>query len=1274
MKHFCKVILLLFIGSLPKLSAGQKCSITASTDKGCIPQPILLTSTITGAPTGATFTYAWNFGDGLTGSQQDSVTHIYSKRGFFSPSVVISWAGGKCTATVKKQIHIYDNPKAGFVTNAQSNIFLCDIKAKHCFPDSSKKGADSAKLLTWFWNFGDGEYDSTKNPCHHYFSEGSYLVSLEVKDSNGCKNFFQKKVNVKYLKKGGLPFIDVIVTPSPDCSKPYLDVLFLNKTDTSSVKITRFVWKFGDGQEESCNLTYASCLSRWSGIMHRYLKVGKYTPMLVIENIYGCKDSMQLSPVEVFPFVFKVFVPVKKFCNVFNTQVDFYSDEDPHPNSSAYWDFGDPYARPNERTSRRWITSHSYSMPGIYTVYYRRLVDTCYRDTIMCKLIKIYGPKARILFDKDLDVVPDTPLIRRIATADLKTYFSCKDSVAYWVKQKAIITNGDTTFDDPCKGNPIKTTIGTKLNCTGQYIPIVRITYPKKILSLKDKTVYLYIKKYWYKGDAIPYKDTPVYYVNNFTPRKFHAKDTDFYSPRCNPPKLIDFTNFSLKSREYRASDDFPPGTPNKCETDYNPNYPYASDSLVYFWDFGEGNGNVSTKASPDKRASYSTEKLPQHLFLDTGCFKVNLTVKDTLTGCESKDFLYVVVQNPDAGWDRKFFDTIKNMTAALQNKFAKYGKRRGFIVHGKPCVGETQNMDLRENLPKCYVVDAHGIFDYAASVKYRLCNGVPDKSKKYHEWDTAYTGYAGGYDKTGWKTVGLTISNNFWCKDTVWYHNYKYIHDVFSDFNKNGDNFCAGDTLKAKLDRTYQEGVKFVIFNYYYVPKPRQYSLIKRDTIPFIIHKNPLGGFDTITSSITSAGMEVPPDDTVFNNLNATSNVVLTKPGKYEITTLVIDRFGCTSTVMDTVFVGHYSDFDINNRNVCVGEKITLNPYISYMKDYFQDSIIGKYWYNPVGVRGGRKPQYPEKIMWDMDGDSIPDDSTFNPKWSYKKPGLYTIHLFTKDSLDCKWQVVKKKDYIRVIGVKANFDIDSPGFQRFCNPQFFKVTDNSSVMDTTTPYFKKVNILTWRWNTGDGYAYTKDSTHKNISFVQTHNGEYIITLVVRTETKYGFNGKGCADSTAKLIKIVGPQPRFKPIGDSVGCVPFLYKVLDYSRKSRFKNWRLGDSSTVATSAKDTALVADTVYLLYKKPGIFCPQLIGADSIRDFRGNINYCYDTFPFRKCQFRVFVYPHYKAKLINDSIVCVDKPANFGDASDSVFTKWDIDFTKPRVGCVMTPSPNA
>ncbi len=47
-------------------------------------------------------------------------------------------------------------------------------------------GNDVRKIISWKWNFGDGTSSKDQNPQHTYSKQGTYNVSLRVRDSEDC--------------------------------------------------------------------------------------------------------------------------------------------------------------------------------------------------------------------------------------------------------------------------------------------------------------------------------------------------------------------------------------------------------------------------------------------------------------------------------------------------------------------------------------------------------------------------------------------------------------------------------------------------------------------------------------------------------------------------------------------------------------------------------------------------------------------------------------------------------------------------------------------------------------------------------------------------------------------------------------------------------------------------------------------------------------------------------------------------------------------------------
>lgn len=67
-------------------------------------------------------------------------------------------------------------------------------KKEALFTDKSSDPEND--IVSWFWNFGDGNTGTEQNPEHRYTKFGNYLVTLTVTDNKGLSNSISKNITV----------------------------------------------------------------------------------------------------------------------------------------------------------------------------------------------------------------------------------------------------------------------------------------------------------------------------------------------------------------------------------------------------------------------------------------------------------------------------------------------------------------------------------------------------------------------------------------------------------------------------------------------------------------------------------------------------------------------------------------------------------------------------------------------------------------------------------------------------------------------------------------------------------------------------------------------------------------------------------------------------------------------------------------------------------------------------------------------------------------------
>lgn len=128
-------------------------------------------------------------------------------------------------------------------------------------------------ILSWHWDFGDGEVSNEQHPAHYFSQPGEVNVTLSVVLPTGAY----------YLTK------PVMIRSVPDAQFTYEPVSeggevmsFENLTDTFGFSIIEWRWDFGDDTE----------FIGKDPIQHGYLNTGIYTVQLSITSSYGCFDIM----------------------------------------------------------------------------------------------------------------------------------------------------------------------------------------------------------------------------------------------------------------------------------------------------------------------------------------------------------------------------------------------------------------------------------------------------------------------------------------------------------------------------------------------------------------------------------------------------------------------------------------------------------------------------------------------------------------------------------------------------------------------------------------------------------------------------------------------------------------------------------------------------------------------------------------------------------------------------------------------------------------------
>ena len=149
-------------------------------------------------PLGAT--YLWDFGDGLGGSGE-FVNHIYIEEGQYNVILTVIDDKGSI-GVVEEKIEIIHRNEAPFA-NVQATYggFGQNIKVNSiAFFDGGSSSDPDGDVLTFDWDFGDGNIGTGIRPNHWYDSIGNFTVTLTVRDDGNLSSTAETWILVSIRK------------------------------------------------------------------------------------------------------------------------------------------------------------------------------------------------------------------------------------------------------------------------------------------------------------------------------------------------------------------------------------------------------------------------------------------------------------------------------------------------------------------------------------------------------------------------------------------------------------------------------------------------------------------------------------------------------------------------------------------------------------------------------------------------------------------------------------------------------------------------------------------------------------------------------------------------------------------------------------------------------------------------------------------------------------------------------------------------------------------
>lgn len=1092
-------------------------NFSADRTSGCFPLRVQFTD-LSGAGTGNTnTTWLWDFGNGTTSTLQNPLA-VYTTAGNFTVTLKVTNDKG-CTRTLTRPNYISVTPgvTAAF-TNTQPVV--CNPPADISFTNNSS----GPPVLSYTWDFGDGNFSTALNPTHTYTGSGSFVVTLVTTSSAGC----QDTIRSAPIVIGG--HTTQFTAPASACiNEP------VNFVNTSTPVPNAGYWTFGDGG-------IANAISA----THTYTTPGTYNVWLY-NTFVTCRDSI-MQPITINPRPVANFTaPVRTKCEPPLT-VNF-QDLSTGGAVSWQWDFGDG------NTSNLQNPAHTYTTYGNFDV--TLIVANAFGCT-------------------DTLVQPAYITIRR-ATISIAP-FPVRGCVPYTVSPVATITSVDAVtsyawdFGDggtSTLANPthtyitqgtytVKLYITTSGGCTDSLVLVNAVRVGTKPIADFSATpipvcgrqpVYFTDLSapadewLWDFGDgSTSILQDP---IHNYSDTGYFTIQLIAYNNGCaDTMTKVNYVRVLPPIARFLAT----PDCTNRLR------FSFTDQSIApqtWEWDFGDG--------SP-----VSNVQNPVHVFPALGTYTVQLIV--TNGGCadttslvvntvsESPDFNATVTVDCKIGYTD--FTATNINTANITSYLWDFGDASSTTVPN-PFIGHFYNNSGTYTV-SLTVTDINGCTNTVVKPNYiRIngptanftatntsgCAGLTTIFQNLSTTDgvnaiTSYTwDYGDGntqtltgppfqhtYATAGTFTVKLIVTDASGCSDSLILNNLVTTTDPVPAFITADTLSCPGATVTFTNNST-PTGLTY-LWNFgdgntstvtapthvYTATGNYTVSLQVQDGIGcidslvrnlYITVDRPVAGF-TVNDSISSC----LPFEVQFTNTSTfyasqawdfgplQGNSTLNSPvhyysiaGIYPVKLVVTSPGGCMDSITKNIYVYDTSGTRVNYVPLggCKPLDVSLNTFTA----------------GPMA-----------SFFWDFGDGYTQTTTTPNINHLYSTFGNFLPKVIMQDPSGCLIPL-QGLDTVYVTGANTKFGLDD---SLFCDYGTVNFSDSTTFNDP---------VLSYNWSFGDG----NNSALQNPSHTYTNPGLYTVQLSVLTQL-------GCRDTMTKplVIKVVR-RPLIDIGGDSIVCV-----------------------------------------------------------------------------------------------------------------------------------------
>jgi PKD repeat protein len=165
--------------------------------------PITFDGTASYDTDGFITSYEWDFGDGNTGTGANP-SHVYSAVGMYTVTLTVTEDQGQ-TNSAETTAEISPVTPIPLDPVADANGPYSGIQASAVHFDGSGSNDPDGTIVSYEWDFGDGNTGTGMNPSHIYTAAGVYTVTLTVTDDQGLTDSDETTAEILPVEPNVIP-------------------------------------------------------------------------------------------------------------------------------------------------------------------------------------------------------------------------------------------------------------------------------------------------------------------------------------------------------------------------------------------------------------------------------------------------------------------------------------------------------------------------------------------------------------------------------------------------------------------------------------------------------------------------------------------------------------------------------------------------------------------------------------------------------------------------------------------------------------------------------------------------------------------------------------------------------------------------------------------------------------------------------------------------------------------------------------------------------------